>query len=109
MSKIKITKRQLRRIIKEAILEEGFKGNAYQSGHAIADEMVKGFEFEDAVRKVFPKYEDPPSDRAAAYYERVIDEEVRDAFRSKLEQVDPDSQEAADLTNLAFTVPGFRW
>ena len=106
---MKITRRQLRKIIKEAILEEGFKGNAYQSGHAIADEMIKGLGFEDAIRKVFPKYEDPPSDRAAAYYERVVDEEVKDAFRSKLQAMkDPESQEAADLTNLAFTVPGFK-
>ena len=109
MSKIKITRRQLRNMIKEAVLGEGFKGNAYQDGHAIAAEMEKGLEFYDAVRKVFPKFDDPPSDRAARYYQRVAEEEVRDAFRTKLQKVQPESEEENFLVGLATSVPGFRW
>lgn len=104
---MKITRRQIRRIIRGTLLSEGVR-NTRQGAEAILDRMIDGSEFDDAIREVFPKYDDyAPHESARQFYDRAADQ-VFTAWENRISKAKMGSQEHADLDTIISDIPAYQ-
>jgi hypothetical protein len=102
-----MNERKLRRIIRGMLLSEGVR-NTRQGAEAILDRMIDGSEFDDAIREVFPKYDDyAPHESARQFYDRAADQ-VFTAWESRVGKVKTGSQEHTELDVIINDIPAYQ-